>query len=536
MLLKIRRGRSVRRFAIPVVVAGVVLVAGQIGVSVPTQATAYTTVDAARFASTTWSQPNGNLAGTRWVSGPINSHTVSRLGEAWSVPIAAPDGPTRWPGAYTASPVVVGGVLYTQDLDSNVYAIELRTGKVLWTTMYNSGIPGPNGVAVAGGKVFGATTSNAFALDAKTGKQLWTVPLVRNQYEGIDMAPGVNNGTVYFATVPGNNSYYLAGEGQGVLWALDANTGRTKWKFDTVPADLWGHPDINAGGGLWYPPTFDQQGNVYISVANPLPFVGTAQYPWGSSRPGPDLYTDSVVKLNSHTGKVIWYNQVTPHDIYDWDLQNSPVLANAGGRHVVIGSGKGGIIYEFDQTTGKLLWKTPVGIHNGHDNDDIAAMNGDTAALPQQFPYTIEPGVLGGIPAPVAVDGTTVYAAVNNDPATWNSQSPPPTVGSTSSGVLVAVDLVTGKIKWQHQFSTTPYGATSVTNDLVFTTTFDGVVHALNTRTGQEAWESTLSAVTNSPVAISGGYIFTAASWPQTPGQAGQIVAYRLGATAPTKK
>src|SRR6266566_3890214 len=105
MLLNTGRARTARRYAIPVVAAGVILVAGQLGVSASTRPTAYST-DAAHFASATWSQPNGNLAGTRWMSGPINSRTVARLGQAWSVPIVAPTDANRWPGGYTSSPVV----------------------------------------------------------------------------------------------------------------------------------------------------------------------------------------------------------------------------------------------------------------------------------------------------------------------------------------------------------------------------------------------------------------------------------------------
>jgi outer membrane protein assembly factor BamB len=76
----------------------------------------------------------------------------------------------------------------------------------------------------------------------------------------------------------------------------------------------------------------------------------------------------------------------------------------------------------------------------------------------------------------------------------------------------------------------TPYGGTSVVNDLVFTTTFDGVVHAVSTTTGDEVWQRTLPTVTNAPVVISGRYVFTAASWPQAAGQTAQILAFRLGA------
>ena len=131
--------------------------------------------------------------------------------------------------------------------------------------------------------------------------------------------------------------------------------------------DLWGNPGINSGGGLWDPPSFDSQGNLYIGIANPGPIGQDGWpkgYPWGTSRPGPDLYTDSVVKL-SPQGKLLWYYQLTPHDLFDWDLQNSPVLTTANGQPVVIDGGKAGILIELNAQTGKLLWKLPVGVHSG---------------------------------------------------------------------------------------------------------------------------------------------------------------------------
>jgi len=224
---------------------------------------------------------------------------VSTLGVAWTLPITAHGAF----GAYATTPVVANGVLYTQDLDSNVQAINFTTGKVMWTHKYNSPNEGPNGLTFANGNLYGATNRAAFALDATTGKQLWIKTLVRNASEGIDMAPGYNDGTVYVSTVPGNPNTFYAGNGQAVLWAMDAATGATRWKFDEVPANLWSsaHTNINSGGGMWNPPTFDNQGNLYIGVSNPAPFTGSAKFPWGSSRPGPDLYTNSIVKLSAST-------------------------------------------------------------------------------------------------------------------------------------------------------------------------------------------------------------------------------------------
>src|SRR5580698_2339151 len=149
-----------------------------------------------------WTQPDGDLASTRYVTSAITSANVSTLGVAWTVPLTM--NVTHTDGAYATTPVIVNGVVYTQDLDSNVYAISLATGKVLWTHDYNSANGGPDGVNVTGGVVYAATATAAVALDAATGAQLWIRTLIENGHEGIAMAPGYNNGTVYVSTVPAN--------------------------------------------------------------------------------------------------------------------------------------------------------------------------------------------------------------------------------------------------------------------------------------------------------------------------------------------
>ena len=297
-------------------------------------------------AAAGWTLPGGNLANTRDVASAITSSNVSTLGVAWCVPVES-TGASHAAGladSYATTPVVVHGVVYTQDLESNVMAIRLATGKVLWTHNYNSLNGGPDGVNVVGGTVYAATDKAAIALSAATGRQLWSRTLIGNDLEGIDMAPGYNNGTVYVLTVPVNpdKGQYLGGA-RLTLWALNAATGAPEWSWDEVQ-DLWGNPGINSGGGLWDPPSFDRQGNLYIGIANPGPIGQSGWprgYPWGTSLPGPDLYTDSVVKL-SPAGKLLWYYQLTPHDLFDWDLQNSPVLTTANGQPVVIDGGKAG--------------------------------------------------------------------------------------------------------------------------------------------------------------------------------------------------
>jgi outer membrane protein assembly factor BamB/plastocyanin len=496
---------------------------------------ASTSTPSATAGSASWSLPGGDLLNTRHVGGPINASNVSRLGVAWTVPLTA----TGTFGAYATTPVVVNGVMYSQDLSSNVQAIDFKTGAVLWTHKYDSPDVGPNGVNVVNGVVYGATQSSAFALQAASGKQLWIKKLTRNGNEGIDMAPGVHESTVYVSTVPGNATTFYAGSGQAVLWALDASTGATKWKWAEVPANLWSsaHTTINSGGGQWYAPTFDGHGNVYLGVSNPAPFAGTPKYPWGSSRPGPNLYTDSIVKLDEQSGQLIWHYQLTPHDIYDRDMENSPILAEANGKQLAIDGGKAGFLIAVDAETGKLVWKRSVGVHNGHDNDNVAAEKGEFSKL--HTPETVEPGDLGGIESQLASNGTTVFAAVNNLPAFYKGQglsfvSYAPL--NSGTGDLVAVNEATGKVEWDTKLASSPYGAATLANNVVFTTTFDGVLRAFNADNGKEIWHTSLSAGTNAPVMVDGDTVVTAASFPATAAQKAAIIAYRLGATGTLPK
>ncbi len=507
--------------------------------SAQTQATttSSTTTAAPSSAAAGWTQYNGNLAGTRDVMSSINSGNVNKLGVAWKVPIT---GKPQAFGNFAASPVIVGGVAYFQDLQSGVWAIKLSTGKLLWNTKMNSPNVGPDGVNVVGGKVYGATNSKAFALSAATGEQLWSTKLVRNGNEGIDMAPAVNNGTVYVSTVPGNGvTGFYVGDGVATLSAIDAATGKVKWKWNEVPTSLWGNKKVNSGGGQWQPPTFDSAGHLYLEVANPAPFVGDKSYKGkktyanGSSRPGPNLYTDTVDELNPTTGKLIWHYQLTPHDIHDWDLNNQALITTVNGKEAIISAGKAGIAIANDAQTGKLLWKTPVGKHNGHDNDGLLTEYSATGhGKVKEPPYTTLPGELGGVETPYASDGTTAYFPVLNLGVLSKTQAANGTTNYNSgTGVMVAIDQDTGKIKWQHHFSSGLYGAATVSNDLVWTTSFDGTLWALNKSTGAVVWHTKLPAGTNAPLAIDGDYVVTGAGFPQGKNQAAMFIAYKIGAT-----
>ena len=490
-----------------------------------------------------WTLPGGDMQNTRDVASAITSANVGRLGVAWCVPVES-TGIARSAGladGYSTTPVVVNAVVYLQDIESNVMAIKLATGKVLWTHNYSSENGGPDGVNVANGVVYAATNHAAVALNAATGRQLWSRTLIGNDHEGIDMAPGYNDGTVYVSTVPINltTGAYLGG-GRGILWALNASTGAPEWSWDEVQ-NLWGNPAVNSGGGLWEPPSFDSQGNIYMGIANPGP-IGESGWPkgysWGTSRPGPDLYTDSVVKL-SPAGKLLWYYQLTPHDLYDWDLQNSPVLTTANGQPVVIDGGKAGILIELSAQTGMLLWKLPVGVHSGHDNDGLFTENATpTSPIPLPAKFVLAPGAFGGIEIPLASNRSTVFAAVVDLPMSMTvkgvAESSTAFAASISKGTgeMVAVSEDTGKIIWDDKLPSSPYGAATITNNVVFTTTYSGYLYAFDAATGAILLKTPLSAGTNAPLTIDGDYVIAGVGVPSLSKSRHElIIAYKLGAT-----
>jgi len=479
-----------------------------------------------------WPAPNGDLQNTRVAAGStIAAANVATLGIAWRAPIKA----KGTFGGYASTPIIANGGVYTQDLSSNVAAYDLQSGKLRWEHDYGSPTVGPNGLALGYGMIYGATVDTAFALDASTGKEVWrSQRLTRNGNEGIDMAPGVFDGKVFVSTVPGNPSAFYKGNGQGVLWALDAETGERTWTFETVPADLWdpAHTAINSGGGLWHPPAVDSSGRMFVDIANPAPWPGTKEFPWAKSRPGPNPDTNSLVSVDPDTGEARWKFQALPHDVYDWDLQLPPMIAYDGDRELVLASGKLGWVFAVDAGTGELVWKTSVGQHNGHDADHILAAQGRYDELPA-FPLTILPGILGGVETQMAVADGVVYVPIVDLPTTFTSQVDPVLDFAKGTGEMVAIDLATGAVRWSTTLPQPAYGAATVSKDLVFTTTFDGKVIAFDRATGAIRWQGQLPAGTNATVAIVGDTLVTAASFPQAKDQKAEIIALRLGAGQP---
>ncbi|HIC29619.1 MAG TPA: hypothetical protein EYO85_09325, partial [Rhodospirillales bacterium] len=290
------------------------------------------------------------------------------------------------------------------------------------------------------------------------------------------------------------------------------------------------------GGGVWYPPAFDMdRGITYWGIGNPAPWPGTEEFPNGTSRPGPNLYTSSVVALNIKSGKLKWYNQVKPHDLFDHDFQLSPILVTAEvdgmDRDIVIGGGKTGTVAAFDADSGRKFWETKVGVHE----------NSDLTSVPQVVSYEkpwggpgkpirVFPGHYGGVETPMAYADGIVYAPVVNLGAwvtpTWSESLE----FSEGTGEMVALNVGNGSVLWSTQFDSMVFGAATVVNDLVFTSTFDGMIYALNRETGKEVWSYQAPAGINAWPAVAGDTIIFPAGVEIGMGQP-VLIAFRIGAT-----
>jgi outer membrane protein assembly factor BamB len=199
-----------------------------------------------------------------------------------------------------------------------------------------------------------------------------------------------------------------------------------------------------------------------------------------------------------------------------------------GGRELVLAAGKSGFVIALDAQSGKLVWKRAVGKHNGHDEDGLLAMRGEYSKL--KTPFEIYPGNLGGVIAPMSSDGKRVFAPVVNHPVTLASGTEIEEASSENAGELVALNVSDGSVAWKHEFPLSPaFGATSVINDVVFATTYDGKVHAYDTSSGRQLWEQELPAGTNAGVTVAGEMLIAGAGVPAAEGQTPQLVAYRLG-------
>jgi outer membrane protein assembly factor BamB len=447
-----------------------------------------------------WPLPGRTYANTRAVpESPITAANVDQLAERWQAPLEG----IGSIGNAATTPLILGDRVVVQALNSTVRVFDRATGELDWETEVEAATNiGPNGVAVGWGRVYAPKgMKEIFALDLETGEELWATEIVAPPTTGSDIQPQVVDGLVLVSTVPISLAGQYTPGDRGVLVALDAETGEVVWEFDSVLGeDLWGNPDVNSGGGAWYPPAVDaEEGIVYWGIANPAPFPGTPEFPNGSSRPGANLYSDSVVALDLASGELLWHRQVFEHDIFDRDHVHTMLVDTPAGI-VLVSTGKGGVVFGHDIETGEILWRTPVGVHR---NDELTALDG---------PTEIWPGTFGGVITPPSAHDGVVYVATLNAP-TELSPDTPAYIGSeigTAPGEIAAVDATTGELRWSTEVDGDPLGGATVVGDLVFTATYQGVIYALDQETGDIVWELDAPGGINGWPAVAGDQII----WP----------------------
>jgi alcohol dehydrogenase (cytochrome c) len=309
-----------------------------------------------------WTSYNGDYSGRRYSSlQHINTSNVAKLKAAW---VFHPGNSQN----LEVTPVVVRGLMFITS-SNDVFALDARTGRQLWhyhrpvsSGLLDDAAAHKNrGVAVWQNSVFVETDdAHLLKLDARSGNLLWDVAYAdKTKHYGATSAPLVVKDTVIVGTSGGDSGV------RGFVAAYDAATGKRKWRFWTIPgpgefgSSSWpGDSYLHGGGTTWMPGTYDPPLNtLYWTTSNAAPdFVG-------DSRPGDDLYTACVVALDADTGKLKWYFQFTPHDVYDYDATETPVLLdteeNGTIRHLLVQANRNGFFYVLDRTNGKFLRATP---------------------------------------------------------------------------------------------------------------------------------------------------------------------------------
>jgi glucose dehydrogenase/cytochrome c5 len=464
-----------------------------------------------------WPLANGDYLQHRAVlDSPITSETVGDLELAWTY--EAPGGAMF--GNLPTNPIVVGDSVYLGDLTTRVRAIDRETGEERFVVGDDAAIFGPSGVGVGYGQLYGTKANDAgqgtvlVAYGATDGEVVWETDLGGNGGD-INVQPTAYGGLVFAST-----SGYGPGT-KATIYALDAETGDIVWDFVVIEdPDLWGNPELNSGGGVWYPPTIDEERQIaYFGTGNPYPFPGAEGFPNGSSRPGDNRWTDSIVALDIATGELAWGRQAIPHDIFDRDAMLTArvdVEVDGDERELAISTGKLGVVFGLDADTGEVVWETEVGTHL---NDELTEIDG---------PTLVYPGSLGGVQTPLAIADGTIYACVMNAPTEYAGPEETSfgfTVQlGTANSELVAIDAATGEIDWSVELEGDAFGGATVSGDLVFTSTFAGEILALDRANGETVWSYDAPGGINGWPAIAGDELYVPVGMAQPP----QLLAFHL--------
>jgi alcohol dehydrogenase (cytochrome c) len=443
---------------------------------------------------------------------------------------------------FEATPLVVDGVLYTVQPPNDVVALDAATGRVFWVYTH---IPSPlarlccgrvnRGLAVLDQTLFMATIDGRLiAIDAKTGGLVWNVPVGGARAEAgysLTVAPLIVKDKVILGTAGGEYGV------RGFLAAFDARSGKEVWRFHTVPGpgepgnNTWAGDSWKTGGGsVWVTGSYDPEVNLtYWGIGNPGP-------DWnGDVRLGDNLYTDSVVALDADTGALKWHFQFTPHDEFDYDSVQVPVLADitwqGRPRKVLLFANRNGFFYVLDRVTGEYLLGKPftkvtwtTGLDNKGRPQNVVPVTADGVL--------VYPGVQGGtnwyspafnprtglIYVPVWADTFSTFV---KRPVEYKEGqrftgalpalpirmlTPGPAINrrrpEDGYGAIQAIDPTTGAKKWEYAMADViDAGVLSTASDLLFSGGREGYVFALDARSGALLWKASVGGqVSNGPM------------------------------------
>ncbi|MGC1905341.1 MAG: PQQ-dependent dehydrogenase, methanol/ethanol family [Candidatus Acidiferrum sp.] len=466
-------------------------------------------------AGENWLSYHGDYSGRRFSNlEQITPANVSQLKAQWVFHV-------RDASDMEVTPVVVGGIMFVT-VQNDAYALDARTGRTIWhySRPITEGLIDDasshhnRGVGIWHSHIFMETdNAHLLCLDARSGHLLWDVAYAEgNKNYGATSAPLVVKDKVIVGTSGGDDGV------RGFVAAFDVQTGKQAWRFWTIPApgepgsESWpGQMYLRGGATTWMPGTYDPELNlVYWGTSNPAPDFD------GGPRPGDDLYTDCVLAIDPDTGKLKWHFQFTPHDLYDYDATETPMLVDmpykGQPRKLLVQANRNGFLYVLDRTTGQFL---------------SATRFVDKLTWAKEIDSHGRPVLTGLIPTP---DGTEVCPSFTGA-TNWYSPSFNPKTNQfyflaledcgtfflkpeefaegrtyystgvrrsrTAKGekVLLAYDLNTGKFLWKYpQIGdlNSSAGTMATTTGLIFFGDNAQALEAVDAKTGKPLWYFTM--------------------------------------------
>ncbi len=468
----------------------------------------------------TWPTYNGDYSGRRFSAlKQLDGSNVHNLALAWAARFTVAG--SALPIVIKSTPLLVNGVLYFT-APNNVWAADVRNGRQLWHYQYpaNTGSTiGNRGLGMYENWLFfESPDSHLVSLDATTGKERWRVEIADPKLDYTSTVAPIVVGNHVITGIGGDHL-----DNPGFIESHDPETGAVEWKRFTTPRkgepgiETW--PDEYAAahgtGQTWMPGTYDPELNLYyIGTGNPNPVMAD------KSRKGDNLYTCSILALDPDTGKIVWYYQVSPHDVHDWDAVETPVLVDGTvdgkPRKLLLQASRNGYFFVLDRTNGEHILTKPL----------IDTLNwakglnskGQPIPLPGKFPTTdgvlVSPAAGGATnwPAPsFSLETGLFYVGTNKTysvyyltdtgdrPEGWAGLD---SVVSSDGGALLALDYRTGDVAWHHNWPTSSgvVSMLSTAGNLLFTSNGKNFM-AFDAKSGKILWHTVLTSnPSNGPI------------------------------------